>query len=251
MASNIVRFPSASSEEHQTLMKYMEAGTIPAEVLERTVCTESRLSAGAWRAIDIVGASLMLVLLSPLLAAVALAVRLDSPGRAIFRQRRVGRSLQPFTVYKFRSMNASAPSDKHKAYVLQLIAAENIGSEHTSEGLYKLAIDDRVTRVGRILRRLSLDELPQLWNVLRGEMSLVGPRPSIPYEVERYPDAWLGRFSVRPGLTGLWQVSGRSELTWEQMIELDLEYVERRTFWFNIGILLRTIPVVLVGRGAA
>ncbi len=109
--------------------------------------------------------------------------------------------------------------------------------------------DERITRVGRFLRRSSLDELPQLWNVLRGDMSLVGPRPPIPYEVEHYPDALVRRFAVKPGMTGLWQVNGRSELTLEEMIALDVEYVRRRSFWLNVWILLRTVPAVLLARG--
>jgi lipopolysaccharide/colanic/teichoic acid biosynthesis glycosyltransferase len=228
----------------------MEAGLItlpPAAVAGRN---ERRATAVACRVLDVAGAAVLLILLSPLLAAIMVAIRFDSPGRAVFRQRRVGRGMHQFTVNKFRSMHSSAPSDAHRAYVLKLITGEH-ETVACDEGLYKLTGDRRVTRVGRLLRRSSLDELPQLWNVLRGEMSLVGPRPSIPYEVERYPEDWYIRFSVRPGITGLWQVSGRSQLTWEQMIELDLEYVHRRSFWFNVWILLRTVPVVLLGRGAA
>ncbi len=116
---------------------------------------------------------------------------------------------------------------------------------------FKLAGDDRITRVGRFLRSSSLDELPQLWNVLRGDMSLVGPRPPIPYEVDHYPAHWFRRFEVKPGITGLWQVSGRCELTLEQMIELDVEYVERRSLRLNVWILLRTLPAVLTSRGAS
>jgi lipopolysaccharide/colanic/teichoic acid biosynthesis glycosyltransferase len=210
----------------------------------------SRATAAACRALDIVGALLLLVLLAPVLAVVALAIRLDSPGAVVFRQRRVGRDMRSFTLHKFRSMHATAGHDVHRNYVLQLIERQDTPVSPSAEGLYKLSADARVTRIGRFLRRSSLDELPQLWNVLRGEMSLVGPRPSIAYEVERYPTEWHARFSVPPGITGLWQVSGRSQLTWEQMIELDLEYVRQRTFWFNVRILLRTIPVVLGRKGA-
>jgi lipopolysaccharide/colanic/teichoic acid biosynthesis glycosyltransferase len=226
----------------------MEAGTISSGAVAAAEVVEDRLTAAACRALDVVGATLLIILLAPLIVVVAIAVRLDSPGGAIFRQRRVGRHLEPFTVHKFRSMYASAGHDLHRAYVTGLITAQ---AEHAHEGLYKLKRDDRVTPVGRLLRRTSIDELPQLWNVVRGEMSLVGPRPSIPYEVEKYPEPWLVRFSVKPGITGLWQVSGRSQLTWEQMIALDLEYVNKRSFWFNVRILLKTVPVVLLGRGAA
>jgi lipopolysaccharide/colanic/teichoic acid biosynthesis glycosyltransferase len=228
----------------------MEATTVSLPAVALPEQAESRLTAIACRALDIVGALVMLIALLPALAIIGLAIRFDSPGGALFRQRRVGRDLDLFTVNKFRSMHSSAPSDTHRAYVLDLITGEHVVKPEGGD-LYKLTGDARVTRVGRLLRRSSLDELPQLWNVLRGEMSLVGPRPSIPYEVERYPEAWCARFSVKPGLTGLWQVSGRCQLTWEQMIQLDLEYVRRRSFWFNVWILLRTIPVVLLGKGAA
>ena len=230
-------------------MVHMGAATIQPGAVELPDRREARLTGVACRALDILGAALLLLLLSPIFAAVALAVRIDTPGRVIFRQRRVGRDLEPFTVVKFRSMYASAGHDTHREYVTRLITSTPERADGGS--LYKLTADARVTRVGRFLRRSSLDELPQLWNVLRGEMSLVGPRPSIPYEVEKYPQAWMGRFSVRPGITGLWQVSGRSQLTWEQMIALDVEYVRRRSFWLNVWILLKTVPVVVLGKGAA
>jgi len=226
----------------------MEVGSIQAHAVPVAEGREDRLTAVACRALDVVGASLLLLLLAPLIVIVAAAVRLDSPGGAVFRQRRIGRHLVPFTVHKFRSMYATAGHELHRAYVTGLITAQ---AEHPHDGLFKLKRDDRVTRIGRLLRKTSVDELPQLWNVVRGEMSLVGPRPSIPYEVEKYPEPWMVRFTVRPGITGLWQVSGRSELTWEQMIELDLEYVRKRSFWFNVRILIKTVPVVLLGRGAA
>lgn len=186
----------------------------------------------------------LLVLLSPLLALIALAVKIDSRGPVLYRQRRVGLGLQPFTVNKFRTMHHGVSHEKHRDFVLALIA----GEEHD---MYKLTGDERVTRVGGPLRRSSLDELPQLWNVLRGEMALVGPRPPISYEVEHYPRHWFERFAVKPGLTGLWQVSGRSQLTLEQMVVLDVEYVRRRSPLLDLSILARTLPAVLSGRGAS
>jgi lipopolysaccharide/colanic/teichoic acid biosynthesis glycosyltransferase len=208
------------------------------------------LEDGAWRAIELVLSGLLLVALAPLLALIALAVRLDSPGPTLFRQLRVGRRERPFTVNKFRTMHNGVGHDKHRAFVLGLIAGEE--PEPRADGpRFKLPVDERVTRTGRFLRRSSLDELPQLWNVLRGDMSLVGPRPPIPYEVEHYPAHWFARFAVKPGLTGLWQVSGRSELTLEQMIELDIEYVQRRSLRLNLSILVRTLPAVLSTRGAS
>jgi lipopolysaccharide/colanic/teichoic acid biosynthesis glycosyltransferase len=195
-----------------------------------------------------VGATMLLVLLAPVFAVIGLVIALDSPGPVVFRQRRVGLGGRPFTVNKFRTMSSKASQDKHKDFVLQLIAAD--GAEESGT-MYKLSSDSRVTRVGRLLRKSSLDELPQLWNVVRGDMSLGGPRPAIDYEVEKYPSAWLARFAVRPGMTGLWQVSGRSKLSYEQMVALDIEYARKRSFLLNVRILLRTIPAVLLGRGAA
>ena len=227
----------------------MEAGVVTAHPEIATVETrESRASAVACRALDVAGSSLLLVLLAPLFALIALAIALDAPGHVIFRQRRVGRGGRPFTVNKFRTMQSKASQQQHRDYVLQLIATD--AADKDGE-LFKLASDTRVTRVGRVLRKSSLDELPQLWNVLRGDMSLVGPRPTIPYEVESYPATWFARFAVRPGMTGLWQVSGRSKLTYEQMIQLDVEYARTRSLWLNVKILFRTIPAVLFARGAA
>lgn len=203
----------------------------------------------ACRVFDVVFAALLLVVLAPLLAVIAVVIRIESPGPALFRQTRVGRSLEPFTVSKFRTMVTGVSHDVHREFVLALIAGKEPPTPDSGPR-FKLSRDARLTRVGRFLRRASLDELPQLWNVIRGDMSLVGPRPPIPYEVEHYPPHWFGRFAVKPGLTGLWQVNGRSELAPEEMIKLDLEYVERRSFWLNIWIIARTVPAVLSARGA-
>jgi lipopolysaccharide/colanic/teichoic acid biosynthesis glycosyltransferase len=205
----------------------------------------------ACRALDIVVAVPALILLSPVLLVIAVAVRLESPGPSFFNQQRIGRSLKPFTIFKFRTMTAGASHDRHREFVQSLIAGAQPDAVDGSPR-FKLASDDRITRVGRFLRRSSLDELPQLWNVLRGEMSLVGPRPPIPYEVEHYPAPhWFRRFEVKPGITGLWQVSGRCELTVDEMIDLDVVYVERRSLHLNLWILLRTLPAMLTSRGAS
>jgi lipopolysaccharide/colanic/teichoic acid biosynthesis glycosyltransferase len=145
-------------------------------------------------------------------------------------------------------MHEGAAADAHRSHVEEMIADDN---KRGALPMTKLHEDARVTRSGSLLRRTSIDELPQLWNVLRGEMSLVGPRPPIQYEVDRYPPAAFRRFAVRPGVTGLWQVRGRSLLTFQQMIELDTEYVERRSLPFNLKILLLTLPTVILGKGAA
>jgi lipopolysaccharide/colanic/teichoic acid biosynthesis glycosyltransferase len=203
-----------------------------------------------WRTFELVLSVLLLLALAPLLALIAVLVRLDSPGPVLFRQGRVGRDQQPFTVNKFRTMHNGVGHDTHRAFVLGLIAGEQ--PEPREDGpRFKLVGDERVTRLGHLLRRTSLDELPQLWNVVRGDMSLVGPRPPIPYEVEHYPSHWFARFAVKPGVTGLWQVSGRSELTLEEMVALDVEYVQRRSLGLNLAILARTVPAVLSTRGAS
>jgi lipopolysaccharide/colanic/teichoic acid biosynthesis glycosyltransferase len=210
-----------------------------------------RVVDAACRALDIIAALPALILLSPLLLIIAAAVRLESPGPSLFSQRRVGRSQDPFTVYKFRTMTAGASHDRHREFVQSLIAGARPDAVDGNPR-FKLVGDDRITRVGRFLRRSSLDELPQLFNVVRGDMSLVGPRPPIPYEVEHYPaEHWFWRFEVKPGITGLWQVSGRCELTLEQMIALDIDYVEHRSLRLNVWILLRTLPAVLSSRGAS
>jgi lipopolysaccharide/colanic/teichoic acid biosynthesis glycosyltransferase len=210
----------------------------------------SRVTDVSCRILDVVVAALCLVLLLPVLCLIGLAIRLDSPGWVIFRQRRVGRDLEPFTVNKFRTMRADAGHDAHRAYVLRLIAGEAEPQRAGAEPVFKLAGDTRVTRLGGFLRRSSLDELPQLWNVLRGEMSLVGPRPPIPYEVEHYPPHWFARFAVKPGLTGLWQVSGRSDLSWDESVRIDVRYVENWSLTFDFMILWKTVGAVLRGSGA-
>ena len=203
------------------------------------------------RVLDIVVAMLALIGLAPLLLIVAIAIRIDSPGWVLFRQRRVGVNQKPFTVNKFRTMRHGAKPDVHQEFVMQLISGDgstaNVGADAP---YFKLRTDERVTRIGHFLRRTSLDELPQLWNVLRGDMSLVGPRPPIPYEVDHYPPHWFARFDVKPGLTGLWQVNGRSRVTLEEMIGMDVDYAQRRSLWLNLWILVRTIPAVVLQRGA-
>jgi lipopolysaccharide/colanic/teichoic acid biosynthesis glycosyltransferase len=230
-------------------MGSIDAGTVTTADLAPPVRV-SRATDIACRSLDIVVATLCLLVLAPLLALIALAIRLDSPGWVIFRQCRVGRDQRPFTVNKFRTMRRNAGHELHRTYVLQLIAGD-AAMQDDEAPFFKIASDERVTRLGRFLRKTSIDELPQLWNVLRGDMSLVGPRPPIPYEVEHYPAHWFARFAVKPGVTGLWQVSGRSQLTLEEMIRLDVAYVQRRSLGMNLMILIRTIPAVLLQRGAA
>jgi lipopolysaccharide/colanic/teichoic acid biosynthesis glycosyltransferase len=209
----------------------------------------ARISDVAIRVLDLLGALALLLLLSPLLLVVAVAIKLDSRGPVIFWQRRVGRDLAPFRVAKFRTMGNGVAADTHRAYVERMIREEE-ADDGSPRPMLKLEKDPRITRVGAFLRRASIDELPQLWNVVRGEMSLVGPRPPIQYEVDNYPARAFRRFAVRPGLTGLWQVRGRSLTTFAEMIELDIEYVERRSLLLNLQILLLTVPTVIHGKGA-
>jgi len=189
---------------------------------------------------DRAAATLGLLFLAPVLLTIAVAVKLTSPGPVFFRQERIGRDGEPFTMLKFRSM---VPGADH--------LVETLASASDGNGvLFKKKHDPRVTRVGRVLRRYSLDELPQLLNVLRGEMSLVGPRPPLQREVEKYGYDMRRRFLVKPGLTGLWQVSGRSDLSWDDSVRIDVRYVENWSLTFDFMILWKTVGAVLRGSGA-
>jgi exopolysaccharide biosynthesis polyprenyl glycosylphosphotransferase len=192
------------------------------------------------RAIDFTIALIGLIILSPLMFLIALAIKLDSPGPVLFRQIRVGKEGRHFVLHKFRSMREGAEEEQQKLTDL-----------NEAEGpVFKIRHDPRCTRLGRFLRRTSLDEIPQLYNVLRGEMSLVGPRPPIPAEVEQYEEWHKRRLEVSPGMTGLWQVSGRSELTFDEMVLLDIYYIENWSAALDTEIFLRTIPKVIFGNGA-
>lgn len=216
------------------------------------------------RVMDVTIVVLSLLFLLPLLAIIALLIKLDSEGPAFFIQERVGGRqvtingrtrwvAQTFPFFKFRTMRVNSDSKLHEEYMKAYIAGDEsamAGQEGKSESSYKLTGDPRVTRIGKFLRATSLDELPQLWNVLRGDMSLVGPRPPIPYEVEMYNKKHFGRFGTLAGITGLWQVSGRCETTFEEMIELDLEYIEMKSLWQDFKILVMTVPAIISERGA-
>ena len=193
----------------------------------------------AKRTVDILFSCLLVVVLAPLLLAVAIAIRIDSSGPVLFRQRRLGRDMEPFTVLKFRTMDDGVSADAHKAYIARLANGDE------DDGLKKLTSDPRVTRVGAILRKLSIDELPQLFNVIGGSMSLIGPRPALGYELEHYQPRHYERFLVRPGLSGLWQVSGRNQLGFNEMLDLDAEYAETCGPLTDTKIFLRT-PIAMV-----
>jgi lipopolysaccharide/colanic/teichoic acid biosynthesis glycosyltransferase len=196
---------------------------------------------GAKRALDVAVGSGVLLVLVPLLVACVIAVRLDSRGPAVFRQPRVGRDGRLFTIFKLRTMVADAEARR----------AELLDRNEMDGPLFKIAADPRITRVGRILRKLSIDELPQLVNVLRGDMSLVGPRPALPREAETWAPELHERLRVRPGITGLWQVSGRSDSSFEDYVRYDLEYVDSWSVRRDLAILARTVPRVVLGRGAS
>ncbi len=203
----------------------------------------------AKRALDLAVALPCLILMAPLLLAVAVAIRLSTPGPALFRQVRLGRDRRPFVLCKFRTMYSGCPDDVHREYVRKLLTGSQ-APDGGRNGVYKLDGDTRITPVGRLLRRTSIDELPQLLNVIRGDMSLVGPRPALDWEAEMFGAGYDQRFAVPPGLTGLWQVSGRNSLTMRQGLDLDIEYVRRQSLALDLWILARTIPVVLSTRGA-
>ncbi len=208
----------------------------------------TRRRAAETRALDIVLATAALILASPLIAASWLLAWLSSAGPGLFRQERLGRGAQPFTMLKLRTMRVNCDDAEHRAYVAQMLRGEQ--AARSRRGLYKLGADRRITPAGAFLRKTSLDELPQLFNVLRGQMSLVGPRPVLPWEAEMFRPADALRFAVRPGITGLWQVSGRNRLSMRQALDLDADYVRRYSVRLYLGILLRTVPTMLKGEAS-
>jgi lipopolysaccharide/colanic/teichoic acid biosynthesis glycosyltransferase len=194
------------------------------------------------RAIDILGSSIGLLMLSPLLAAVALAIRLETPGPVIYKQKRVGLHGNRFDMYKFRSMNQNADA----------MLAQLLDKNETNNGMFKMFNDPRVTRIGRFIRKYSIDELPQLFNVLKGDMSLVGPRPPIERELKHYENWHYFRFATLPGLTGVWQVSGRSRIKdFDTVVRMDYQYINEWNIGLDIKLILKTFPVVLGGRDTA
>ncbi|MCI0521780.1 MAG: sugar transferase [Chloroflexi bacterium] len=204
------------------------------------------------RGFDIIAVTLGLLFLSPFFALIALWIKLDSKGPVFYKQIRVGELGRPFRMYKFRSMAANASADIHKAHVTRLIQ-QNLRPVDQPEGAgdsLKLQDDPRITRVGKWIRKTSIDELPQMFNVLRGEMSLVGPRPPLLYEVDLYQDWHRRRFEALPGITGLWQVKGRNCVSFDEMVRMDLEYIENQSLWLDIMLLLQTPKAVAQARGA-
>lgn len=203
------------------------------------------------RLLDILGSLVLLMILSPLFMLIALCVRVTSPGPVIFRQVRIGQMMKPFTILKFRTMRVNVDHAVHHRYVSWFITASDKPQEAEKSTIFKLTNDPRITAIGNVLRKSSLDELPQLWNVFRGEMSLVGPRPPVWYELQQYKPWHRYRIlEVKPGITGLWQVNGRSRTTFEEMVRMDIRYAKSRSLWTDIRILLATPRAVISGKGA-
>ncbi|MHB9036472.1 MAG: sugar transferase [Armatimonadota bacterium] len=204
------------------------------------------------RILDLIAVSLCLVLAAPLAAIVALLIKISSPGPVLFKQTRIGKGGDKFTFYKFRSMRIDCDDTSHRQYMKLFIEGkeEELKSFQSGKKVYKMTCDDRVTAVGKFLRRTSLDELPQLLNVFRGDMSMVGPRPHIPYEVDLYQDWHRRRLNGLPGITGWWQIHGRSRVTFDDSVKMDIWYLEHQSLILDIRIMLRTITKAIVGRGA-
>ena len=204
------------------------------------------------RAFDVAGAALALLALAPLLGVVAVLIKLTSAGPVFFRQERIGLKGRPFNMYKLRSMVVDGNVDVHRSAARRFVSGQfEPATGGANEALpFKIDGDPRITRVGRFIRKFSLDEVPQFWNVLMGDMSLVGPRPALAYEVESYEDWHHARLQAMPGLSGLWQVSGRSRVGFDEMVLEDVLYTYNQSVLTDLAICLRTIPVVLFGRGA-
>jgi lipopolysaccharide/colanic/teichoic acid biosynthesis glycosyltransferase len=245
---------SIGFQVHPPLAVPIDAGSPVAEPLRLEGGSGRPMSmyAAIKRALDVVSSATLLAVCAPLLLVIAAAVKLSSPGPVLFRQVRVGQHMKRFTILKFRTMRAAADHAIHHEFVSRFIQGDRqIAQASERGGVFKIVDDPRVTAVGRVLRKTSLDELPQLWNVLRGDMSLVGPRPAIPYEVEQYK-SWHRRriLEAKPGITGLWQVTGRSRTTFDEMVRLDIRYARTCSLSTDLKILLSTPRAVFDGKGA-
>jgi exopolysaccharide biosynthesis polyprenyl glycosylphosphotransferase len=229
-------------------------GPRPADPLLLELCAPrnpSPVREAIKRGLDILGSLALLAVLSPLFLLIAILVKLKSPGPVFFRQDRIGQGAKPFTMFKFRTMHVDADRSLHHEFVTRFIQSSGQSAELGENELFKIKNDPRVTPIGRILRRTSLDELPQFWNVLRGDMSLVGPRPPLAYELEQYRSwHWRRVLDAKPGITGLWQVVGRSRTSFDDMVRLDLRYVRTCSLTTDIKILLATPRAVVSGKGA-
>lgn len=201
----------------------------------------------AKRILDVTLALTLFAFLFPVMLVISALIALDSPGPVLFRQRRIGHSGKPFDMLKFRSMRRDADTSVHHLAIKRYMQGERLNTSRTTGSPYKLGDDPRITSVGKLIRKTSLDELPQLWNILTGEMSLVGPRPPLPYEVEMYDARAMMRLEGKPGLTGHWQVYGRGRVTFDEMIEMDISYLNNRSIWYDIKLIALTAPAALRG----
>jgi len=221
-------------------------GNIPVVML-----AQFAIQGGAWRVkrlIDMVLALVAILTLSPFLLLIAAAIKLSSPGPVFFKQTRIGLGGAPFDFFKFRSMHISNDESKHKQFVQDFIQKGKQGGDQNIQ-VFKITDDPRIFKFGKFIRKTSLDEFPQLFNVLKGDMSLVGPRPCLPYEWECYDEWHKNRLNILPGCTGLWQALGRSSVTFEEMVILDLYYISNMSLWLDLKIVLQTIPVIFFGKG--
>jgi exopolysaccharide biosynthesis polyprenyl glycosylphosphotransferase len=226
-----------------------QVGSLPMVTLFRSPL--SNTARIAKRGSDLIIAALALAVLSPLWLLIALLIKLDSRGPVFYKQERVGMDGRVFLFYKFRTMRAGTDDSKHREFQRRYISGQPDSNQGDDQRpAYKLRADDRVTRLGQVLRRMSIDELPQLFNVLRGDMSVVGPRPPIPYEVESYELWHRKRLDMKPGITGLWQVSGRNRLPFDEMVRMDLYYIENWSLLLDVKIILQTLPVMWRGEDA-
>jgi lipopolysaccharide/colanic/teichoic acid biosynthesis glycosyltransferase len=205
----------------------------------------------AKRILDVIFTLLMLPLLGVVIAIIALLIWLDSDGPVFFRQKRVGQNGVVFEMLKFRSMYINTDDSTHRQAIEQYMHGKSLNGAAENDMMFKLCDDPRVTRVGRVIRKMSLDELPQFFNVLQGTMTLVGPRPPLPYEVELYSARHMLRLCGKPGLTGPWQVYGRSRVPFGDMVEMDIAYLQQQSIWLDLKLIFLTIPVMMLGRGGA
>jgi len=241
--------------KYKSMLDVIDLGKIKCAEMKASAMESSQLFVRAKafllkRALDLTLTSLILIVLSPLLFLIVLAIKIGSPGPVFYKQMRLGERGKPFTFYKFRSMYVNTDDGQHRSYVKNLIKIGNpYEIDENGKPLFKISDDGRVTRVGRLIRKYSVDEFPQLLNVLRGEMSLVGPRPPLLHEYKDYRDWHKKRLDGTPGITGLWQVSGKNRIPFEEMVKLDIHYLKNWSLWLDMKIILRTIPVMLKGDG--
>lgn len=240
------KLPTAVRFADQKVIPLFAAETAKS-AFEESAVHPSDLEVSAKRVIDIVFSAAVIILGFPFYLLVAALIKLTSEGPVLFVQERVGKDGQPFKFYKFRTMMVDNSDVVHRSFAENFIKGKVM--EDSDAGVYKLRRDPRVTSIGRFLRRSSLDELPQFINVLKGEMTLVGPRPPLTYELAHYKEWHKGRLTTKPGLTGLWQVSGRSSVTFDEMVMLDLYYIDNWSLLLDVKIILRTIPVMIFGYG--